>query len=208
MNKRRRPPPPPPLHHQHQAMLKKDGTDNKTNMGANAILGVSLAASKAGAASKGIPLYQVCRGEEKMACCSHACMPWLNAREEVRAGEHSTYITYCMVGNNSRTKPAPPRLEERRGDERRREAHPVESATRARVKARARARAAFLGRGLVGRSFFVIPRARSHFPRPHEVCLVSTFDTPPLRFFSFPCPFSSRMWLAGLLPTALRRPCG
>lgn len=43
----------------HQAMLKKDGTDNKTNMGANAILGVSLAAAKAGAASKGVPLYQV-----------------------------------------------------------------------------------------------------------------------------------------------------
>eukprot|EP00903_Cladosiphon_okamuranus_P008128 g7828.t1 len=40
------------------AMLKKDGTDNKTNMGANAILGVSLAAAKAGAASKGVPLYQ------------------------------------------------------------------------------------------------------------------------------------------------------
>lgn len=40
-------------------MLKKDGTDNKTNMGANAILGVSLAAAKAGAASKGVPLYQV-----------------------------------------------------------------------------------------------------------------------------------------------------
>jgi len=62
MNKRRRLPLPPPLHYQHQAMLKKDGTDNKTNMGANAILGVSLAASKAGAASKGIPLYQVCQG--------------------------------------------------------------------------------------------------------------------------------------------------
>lgn len=41
-------------------MLEKDGTDNKTNMGANAILGVSLAAAKAGAASKGVPLYQVC----------------------------------------------------------------------------------------------------------------------------------------------------
>ncbi|CAM9693497.1 unnamed protein product [Ectocarpus sp. 12 AP-2014] len=40
------------------AMLKEDGTDNKTNMGANAILGVSLAAAKAGAASKGVPLYQ------------------------------------------------------------------------------------------------------------------------------------------------------
>lgn len=42
-------------------MLKKDGTDNKTNMGANAILGISLAAAKAGAAAKKVPLYQVKR---------------------------------------------------------------------------------------------------------------------------------------------------
>lgn len=40
-------------------MLAKDGTPNKTNMGANAILGVSLAAAKAGAAAKNVPLYQV-----------------------------------------------------------------------------------------------------------------------------------------------------
>ena len=40
-----------------EAMNKLDGTANKSNLGANAILGVSLAASKAGAASKGIPLY-------------------------------------------------------------------------------------------------------------------------------------------------------
>ena len=42
-------------------MLKEDGTDNKTNMGANAILGISLAAAKAGAAAKNVPLYQVRR---------------------------------------------------------------------------------------------------------------------------------------------------
>jgi len=40
------------------AMIKADGTANKGNLGANAILGVSLAASKAGAAAKGIPLWQ------------------------------------------------------------------------------------------------------------------------------------------------------
>jgi len=40
------------------AMLKADGTPNKGNLGANAILGVSLAASKAGAAAKGIPLWK------------------------------------------------------------------------------------------------------------------------------------------------------
>ncbi|KAL3961612.1 hypothetical protein ACCO45_003135 [Purpureocillium lilacinum] len=34
-----------------------DGTPNKTKLGANAILGVSLAIAKAGAAEKGVPLY-------------------------------------------------------------------------------------------------------------------------------------------------------
>ncbi|GFF35453.1 enolase [Aspergillus udagawae] len=36
---------------------KLDGTANKSNLGANAILGVSLAVAKAGAAEKGVPLY-------------------------------------------------------------------------------------------------------------------------------------------------------
>lgn len=40
------------------AMLKADGTANKGELGANAILGVSLAASKAGAAAKGVPLWR------------------------------------------------------------------------------------------------------------------------------------------------------
>ncbi|CAM9125178.1 unnamed protein product [Discosporangium mesarthrocarpum] len=39
-------------------MIAEDGTENKTNMGANAILGVSLAVAKAGAAAKGVPLYK------------------------------------------------------------------------------------------------------------------------------------------------------
>uniref|UniRef100_A0A1L8E1X5 Enolase n=1 Tax=Nyssomyia neivai TaxID=330878 RepID=A0A1L8E1X5_9DIPT len=39
-------------------MLKLDGTENKSKLGANAILGVSLAVCKAGAAAKGIPLYK------------------------------------------------------------------------------------------------------------------------------------------------------
>ena len=34
-------------------MLKLDGTENKNKLGANAILGVSMAACKAGAAHKG-----------------------------------------------------------------------------------------------------------------------------------------------------------
>ncbi|MDC0404013.1 phosphopyruvate hydratase [Porticoccaceae bacterium] len=39
------------------AMIAADGTDNKANFGANAILAVSLAAAKAAAQAKGVPLY-------------------------------------------------------------------------------------------------------------------------------------------------------
>lgn len=41
-----------------ELMLKLDGTENKAKLGANAILGVSLAVCKAGAAKKGVPLYK------------------------------------------------------------------------------------------------------------------------------------------------------
>jgi enolase len=39
-------------------MLKLDGTANKAKLGANSILGVSLAVAKAGAAAKNVPLYK------------------------------------------------------------------------------------------------------------------------------------------------------
>jgi len=39
-------------------LLELDGTPNKGKLGANAILGVSLAVCRAGAAEKGVPLYQ------------------------------------------------------------------------------------------------------------------------------------------------------
>ncbi|CAG9864975.1 unnamed protein product [Phyllotreta striolata] len=39
-------------------MINLDGTENKNKLGANAILGVSLAACKAGAAKRGLPLYR------------------------------------------------------------------------------------------------------------------------------------------------------
>ena len=43
-------------------MLELDGTPNKAKLGANAILGVSLAVAKAAAASAGIPLFQYIGG--------------------------------------------------------------------------------------------------------------------------------------------------
>ena len=42
-------------------IIKLDGTENKTKLGANAILGVSLAAAQAGAAASGLPLYRYLR---------------------------------------------------------------------------------------------------------------------------------------------------
>ena len=45
-----------------KAMIALDGTPNKTNLGANAILGASLACAKAAAASLGLPLYSYVGG--------------------------------------------------------------------------------------------------------------------------------------------------
>ena len=43
-------------------MLELDGTENKSKLGANAILGVSLAVAKAAAAASGLPLYRYLGG--------------------------------------------------------------------------------------------------------------------------------------------------
>ena len=45
-----------------ELMIELDGTPNKANLGANAILGVSLAAAKAAASSMGLPLYRYLEG--------------------------------------------------------------------------------------------------------------------------------------------------
>jgi enolase len=47
-----------------QRLRDLDGTENKKRLGANAILGVSLAAAKAAALSKGVPLYRYIGGDE------------------------------------------------------------------------------------------------------------------------------------------------
>jgi enolase len=47
-----------------QRLVELDGTPNKGRLGANAILGVSLAAAKAAAADAGLPLYRWLGGEE------------------------------------------------------------------------------------------------------------------------------------------------
>ncbi len=46
-----------------QLMIKMDGTENKSNLGANTLLGVSLAAAHTGALASGRPLYQYLGGK-------------------------------------------------------------------------------------------------------------------------------------------------
>ncbi len=45
-----------------ELLLRIDGTDTKSNLGANAMLGISLAVAKAAAASSGLPLYRYVGG--------------------------------------------------------------------------------------------------------------------------------------------------
>ncbi|XP_065304682.1 enolase isoform X2 [Dermacentor albipictus] len=66
-------------------MLQLDGTENKGNLGANAILGVSLAVCKAGAAQKGVPLY---RHIADLAGNSKVVMP-VPAFNVINGGSHA-----------------------------------------------------------------------------------------------------------------------
>ncbi len=63
-------------------MIDLDGTDNKSNLGANAILGVSLAVSKAAADARGLPLYRYVGGVN-----AHVLpVPMMNI---INGGEHA-----------------------------------------------------------------------------------------------------------------------
>ncbi len=63
-------------------MLECDGTPNKGKLGANAILGVSLALAKAGAAARKLPLYQYLGGKE-------ACLLPLPMMNVINGGAHA-----------------------------------------------------------------------------------------------------------------------
>lgn len=65
-----------------QIMIELDGTPNKANLGANAILGVSLACAKAAAAELGQPLYKYIGG---MTACTLP-VPMMNI---INGGSHS-----------------------------------------------------------------------------------------------------------------------
>ena len=65
-----------------RAMVELDGTPNKARLGANAILGVSLAAAKAAASARGLPLYSYVGGVS-----AHVLpVPMMNI---INGGEHA-----------------------------------------------------------------------------------------------------------------------
>ncbi|MCP4336682.1 MAG: phosphopyruvate hydratase [Mycoplasma sp.] len=66
-----------------KTMIKLDGTKNKSNLGANAILGVSLAVLKAAADELDLPLYQYIGGTN----ARKLPVPMLNV---INGGEHAT----------------------------------------------------------------------------------------------------------------------
>jgi len=68
-----------------QKMIDLDGSPNKNKLGANAILAVSMAVAKAGAAEKGVPLYQYfadLAGNKKLVLP----VPWMNV---INGGSHA-----------------------------------------------------------------------------------------------------------------------
>ncbi|MCX6021150.1 MAG: phosphopyruvate hydratase, partial [Chloroflexi bacterium] len=76
-----------------QAMLDLDGTPNKAGLGANAILGVSLAAAHAAAASRGMPLYRYLGGDAARVLP----VPMLNILNGGKHAEGSTDFQEFMV---------------------------------------------------------------------------------------------------------------
>ncbi len=70
-----------------KAMIALDGTENKSNLGANAILGVSLAVCRASAMGKNLPLYKYISETYKLSAKSYKLpVPMFNV---INGGQHS-----------------------------------------------------------------------------------------------------------------------
>ncbi len=75
------------------AMLRWDGTPNKIRLGANAILGVSLACAKAAAAYLGIPLYQHLGG----LSATRLPLPMMNILNGGVHADNNLDLQECMI---------------------------------------------------------------------------------------------------------------
>ncbi len=67
-----------------ETMIALDGTPNKAKLGANAILGVSLAVAKAAAEASGLPTLPLCRGHDgaRAADADDEHPQWRRARRQ------------------------------------------------------------------------------------------------------------------------------
>ncbi|MDP1833667.1 MAG: phosphopyruvate hydratase [Candidatus Moranbacteria bacterium] len=87
-----------------QKMLELDGTENKTNLGANAILGVSLAVCRAAALEQEIPLYKYIAKTFKFPAKLKLPTPMFNV---INGGKHSdsglSIQEYKIVPNGIKT---------------------------------------------------------------------------------------------------------
>ena len=75
------------------AMIELDGTDDKSKLGANAILGVSLAVAKAAAAACRLPLYKYLNANAHILPVPQACM--INGG--IHAGNDLEFQEFCVM---------------------------------------------------------------------------------------------------------------
>ncbi|RID94033.1 phosphopyruvate hydratase [Dialister pneumosintes] len=76
-----------------EMMIALDGTKNKSRLGANAILGVSLAVAQAAAQSSGLPLYQYLGGTN-----AHVLpLPMMNIMNGGAHADNNVDIQECMI---------------------------------------------------------------------------------------------------------------
>jgi enolase len=74
-------------------LINLDGTENKGKLGANAILGVSLATAKAAAASKGLELYEYIGG----CNCKILPVPMMNILNGGKHADNSIDCQECLI---------------------------------------------------------------------------------------------------------------
>lgn len=86
-----------------KGMIDLDGTDNKSNLGGNAILGVSLAVARAAANTKNIPLYQHIKDTFNTGIdFSQLPSPMVVAIEGGKHADETTDLQeYCMTAINT-----------------------------------------------------------------------------------------------------------
>jgi enolase len=76
-----------------RALIELDGTPNKANLGANALLGVSLAIARAAAVSVGVPLYRYLGGPS----AATLPVPMMNVINGGKHAEGALQFQECMI---------------------------------------------------------------------------------------------------------------